>query len=108
MAREKVVHVGRELYDLYVGRGSEWGNPYKIGRDGDRREVLARYKDYLLRGEGRHLLEQISELEGMTLGCYCAPRGGITADDETQCHGQLLLQLVARRRAGLQERQGVA
>lgn len=98
MATERVVHVRRDPYDLYVGRGSDWGNPYKIGRDGDRREVLAKYKDYLLRGEGRHLLERIGELEGLTLGCYCAPDGGLTAEDETRCHGQLLLQLVAHRR----------
>lgn len=105
---ETVVHCKREQYDLYIGRGSDWGNPYKIGRDGDRREVLGKYKEYLLRGEGRTLLERIGELEGLTLGCYCAPRGGLTADDETHCHGQLLLQLVARRRAVLQGKQSAA
>lgn len=80
---ELVVHCEREAYDLYVGRGSDWGNPFKIGRDGDRREVLEKYKGYLLRGEGRHLLARIGELEGLTLGCYCAPVGGLTADDKT-------------------------
>ena len=105
---ELVVHCKREAYDLYVGRGSDWGNPFKIGRDGDRREVLEKYKGYLLRGEGRHLLARIGELEGLTLGCFCAPRGGLTADDETHCHGQLLLHLVTRRREVLQKRQGAA
>lgn len=101
---EKVVHCKREPYDLYIGRGSDWGNPYKIGRDGDRGEVLAKYKQYLLRGEGRHLLARIGELEGLTLGCFCSPDGGLTAEDETHCHGQLLLQLVARRRKKLGEK----
>jgi hypothetical protein len=93
-ATQKVVHIKRDPYDLYIGRGSVWGNPFKIGADGDRNEVLAKYKEYLLRGEGRHLLELIGELEGKTLGCFCAGPGGLTTHDKTHCHGQLLLRLV--------------
>ena len=100
----KVVHIRCESYDVYIGRGSAWGNPFKIGPDGTRAEVLIRYKDYLLRGEGRHLLDRLEELEGKTLGCFCAEAGGLTAHDETRCHGQLLLQLVERRRLVLNKR----
>lgn len=96
-AMQKVVHIRRDSYDLYIGRGSVWGNPFKIGPDGDRAEVLAKYKEYLLRGEGRHLLQRIDELEAKTLGCFCAERGGLTVHNETRCHGQLLLQLVELR-----------
>lgn len=95
---QKVVHIRRNRYDIYIGRGSIWGNPFKIGPDGDRAEVLRKYKDYLLRGEGRHLLQRIGELEGKTLGCFCAEAGGLTTTDETRCHGQLLLGLLERRR----------
>lgn len=69
---QKVVHIKRDHYQVYIGRGSIWGNPFKIGRDGDRAEVLRKYKAYLLRGEGRHLLDRIGELEGKSLGCFCA------------------------------------
>jgi hypothetical protein len=36
--RTRVVHCKRERYDVYIerGRGSRWGNPFVIGRDGDR------------------------------------------------------------------------
>lgn len=98
---QKVVHIRRDRYDIYIGRGSIWGNPFKIGPDGDRAEVLRKYKDYLLRGEGRHLLGRLDELEGSTLGCFCAPAGGLTTQDETHCHGQLLLQLLQHRRRTL-------
>ena len=30
--------------DMYIGRGSPWGNPYVIGKDGNRTEVIARYR----------------------------------------------------------------
>lgn len=91
---QRVVHIKRDPYQVYIGRGSIWGNPFKIGPDGDRSKVLAKYKEYLLRGEGRHLLEKIEELEGKTLGCFCSPKDGLTAHDATRCHGQLLLKIV--------------
>ncbi|MFM7243676.1 MAG: DUF4326 domain-containing protein, partial [Planctomycetaceae bacterium] len=31
-----VVHCKRSAYDVYIGRPSKWGNPFEIGRDGDR------------------------------------------------------------------------
>lgn len=101
---QKVVHVRREHYDVYIGRGSAWGNPYKIGRDGDRTEVLGKYKEYLLRGEGRPLLERIGELEEKTLGCFCAQAGGLSAREQTRCHGQLLLQILDYRGRALAQK----
>lgn len=95
---QKVVHIRRDHYEVYIGRGSIWGNPFRIGPDGSRAEVLGKYKEYLIRGERRHLLQRIDELEGKTLGCFCAPRGGLTARHETRCHGQLLLQILDHRR----------
>ena len=29
---------------IYVGRPSKWGNPFVIGRDGSRDEVIAKYR----------------------------------------------------------------
>ncbi len=40
-----VVNIDRnENYDVYIGRGSDWGNPYVIGIDGDRDEVIRKYQ----------------------------------------------------------------
>ena len=79
-----VVHCKRAPYDVYIGRGrgSHWGNPFVIGRDGDRAEVIEKYGRWLL--TQRELLVALPELRGRTLGCWCAPR---------PCHGDVLARL---------------
>jgi Domain of unknown function (DUF4326) len=32
---------------VYIGRGSKWGNPFRIGPDGDRVAVIAQYERWL-------------------------------------------------------------
>jgi hypothetical protein len=84
--RGRVVHCKRSSYDVYIGRPSKWGNPFAIGRDGTREQVIERYQRWL--GLQPQLLEQLGELEGKTLGCWCAPR---------PCHGDVLARLAAER-----------
>lgn len=48
IAHELVVHCKRAAHDVYIGRPSKWGNPFVIGRDGTREEVIARYAAWLL------------------------------------------------------------
>jgi hypothetical protein len=67
---------------VYIGRGSKWGNPFKIGRDGDRVAVIAKYERWL--ADQHHLLRALDELGGRDLVCFCAPRS---------CQGDLLLRL---------------
>ena len=67
---------------LYIGRGSQWGNPFRIGRDGDRATVIAKYERWL--ADQHHQLRALDELRGHDLVCFCAPRA---------CHGDLLLRL---------------
>jgi hypothetical protein len=96
----RVVHVKKDSYDVYVGRGrdSVWGNPFRIGVDGGREEVIEKYKAWITRGGGRPLLRRLGELEGATLGCWCAPKGGLAAhEDPVVCHGQILLKLLEHR-----------
>ena len=78
----KVVHCKREPYDIYVGRGSKWGNPFKIGPNGTREEVIAKYCDYI--AQQPHLLAALPEIKGKTLGCWCAPLA---------CHGHVQAEL---------------
>jgi hypothetical protein len=86
-----VVHCKRERYDVYIGRGrcprtgepGRWGNPFRIGRDGTREEVIEKYKRWL-RDEleaGRIHLCDLAALHGRMLGCWCAP---------APCHGEVL------------------
>lgn len=77
----KVVHCKREQYDVYIGRPSKWGNPFVIGKDGTREEVVAKYEAYIKTTE---LMNDLHELKGKTLGCWCSPKC---------CHGDVLLRL---------------
>lgn len=75
-----------EHFDTYCGRGTLWGNPYAIGVDGDRDEVIRKFKydfdrDYL-KG-GNDFKEKLKKLRGHTLGCHCKPYA---------CHGDVLAQ----------------
>lgn len=45
----KVVHCKKEKYDVYIGRPSKWGNPFIVGADGTRDEVIQKYKDWISR-----------------------------------------------------------
>lgn len=74
-----VVHCKKEPYDVYIGRPSKWGNPFVIGKDGTREEVLALYRTWV----ATQTLP-FSELRGLTLGCWCAPY---------PCHGDILMEL---------------
>ena len=80
----KVVHCKKDLYDVYIGRPSIWGNPYRIGRDGTREEVIEKYRKYIQSSSKIHLIE---DLRGKTLGCWCKPN---------PCHGDILVELLER------------
>ena len=71
--------------DVYIGRGSKWGNPFRIGWDGTREEVIARYAEWIKTKP--ELLAALPELRGRNLACYCAPKA---------CHGDILLKLANR------------
>lgn len=66
---------------VYIGRGSPYGNPFVIGKDGNRAEVIAKYRVYLEADE--NLLNKVkTELKGKNLLCFCKPAG---------CHGDIIL-----------------
>lgn len=88
---------------VYVGRGSRWGNPFVIGKDGTAAECVEKYADWLMpyRHHGANsgldafllseanLTEVILELRGRNLACWCAPG--------QPCHADLLLSLANTR-----------
>lgn len=94
----KVVHCKKEPYDVYIGRPSKWGNPfshkentiakYKVK---NKEEAIDAYHKWILNQPD--LLNSLHELEGKTLGCWCAP---------SKCHGDILIKLMneARRKNG--------
>ena len=61
---------------------TKWANPFKIGRDGEREEVLAKYRAWLLKRP--EPMAALPELRGKDLVCWCAPE---------PCHADVLLEL---------------
>ena len=78
-----VVNLRYEKYDVYIGRGSKWGNKYIIGKDGNREEVVDKYEKDIRQNE--HLLSLLYELKNKRLGCFCKP---------LSCHGDVLVKLI--------------
>lgn len=94
MSRTKVVHCKKEKYDVYIGRPSKWGNPFTHIKDkktkaeyvvSSREEAIEKYREWITEGEGKHLLKDLHELQGKTLGCWCKPK---------PCHGDVLVELI--------------
>ncbi len=78
----RVVHCKRKQFDVYIGRPSKWGNPFVIGKDGTRDEVIRKYESWLRTQPD--LLAALPELRGKVLGCCCSPHA---------CHGDVLVRL---------------
>jgi len=84
----KVVNLRNETYDLYIGRenktfglkASKWANPFTLD-EFTREDSLIWYEDYIRRTE---LYDDLEELTGLTLGCWCKPK---------ECHGDVLIRL---------------
>ncbi len=86
--------------NVYIGRGgvvfidgkrypstsSEFANPYKIGQDGDRTEVIEKYSEMVEQKIKSYpeLKNKIKNLKGKNLGCWCKP---------DLCHGDILFNL---------------
>lgn len=85
-----VVHFKKQPYNVYIGRPGEWGNPFTIGKDGDRTEVISKYEKWIERklidipGFRSYI---IRELKGKVLGCWCHPK---------KCHGDVLAKICDR------------
>lgn len=73
---------------VYVGRPTKWGNPFIIGKDGTRQEVIELYRDLVQRNAPSFPAPNINtiraELKGKDLVCWCAPQS---------CHADVLLEI---------------
>lgn len=88
MSHPLVVHCKKAKYDVYCGRPSKWGNPFAIGPDGTRTEVIRRYEEWLKAQPD--LLASLGELKGKVLACWCAPLA---------CHCEILAKLANQEEA---------
>ena len=76
---------------VYVARPSPLGNPYEIGRDGERAVVIQKYAVWLderLRERDPVVLTALLGIRaGDALVCHCAPK---------RCHAEVIAQVLAR------------
>jgi hypothetical protein len=85
-----IVNVARgESCDVLVDRSGPWGNPFVIGVDGDRQEVIAKFRNWF--PKQKKLVDQLEELLGKRLGCHCAPAA---------CHGDVLKEFLGKKIRG--------
>jgi hypothetical protein len=82
MSHPLVAHCKQSNFEVYVGRPTKWGNPFEMGKDGSRAQVVAKYRQWI--GTQANLLRDLHELRGKVLGCYCAPQA---------CHADILAEL---------------
>jgi hypothetical protein len=90
-----VVNIRLEGYDYFIGRtshGYHYGNPFHIGRDGNRREVIDKFKRWLDGDpEFAHIepdrrlwvLENMHAMKDSRIGCFCKPK---------DCHGDIYVE----------------
>ena len=79
----RAVNYNVEAYDVLIDRRTKWGNPFIIGRDGNRTEVIDKYRQWI--GVNKELRGMLHELKGKRLGCCCKPKA---------CHGDVLVEMV--------------
>ena len=83
-------------FDVYVGRHSYgyrdqgWENPFKIGREGTRGEVVQKYEDWI-HAQPELMAKAKRELKCKVLGCWCAPHA---------CHGDVLARIANEEGGG--------
>lgn len=87
----EVVNIKFDEYDVLIQRGTIWGNPYRIGVDGTRNEVLKKYEMLLLNKirSGIITLDELRSLSGKRLGCSCKING-----KNIKCHGDIIAKYV--------------
>ena len=89
MKKTIVVNKNKSEYDVYIGRGSIFGNPYIIGRDGTREEVIKKYRKWFYNKLRSPKFQfEINKLSGKRLGCFCKP---------LDCHGDVIANYLNKK-----------
>lgn len=89
----EVVNLNEQSYDIYIGRAkninliNKFGNPFIIGKDGNRDEVIEKYRVYLINQIkiGNITKSELKNMYGKKLGCFCKP---------LKCHGDILKEFI--------------
>ena len=84
-----VFHIRNAPADaVRIDRKTPWGNPFIIGVNGDRSEVIAAFRLWVQTCDDAHatwIRAHVHELAGKDLACWCAL--------DASCHCDVLLEL---------------
>ena len=89
-SNEKNEYIGRKTDSF---EKSKWANPFLISRTNSREQAVSQFQQYILANS--KLLQDLHELKGKNLGCWCFPK---------LCHGNILLKLLKEITSGEQQR----
>ena len=100
--RTRVGHWKRDRCDVYIGRGSKWGNPYVWPGAARKSKHLVTETETPLADYEAHvraspsLMAQLHELQGKVLGCWCVRLDDPDPErhEDERCHGHVLQRLV--------------
>ena len=98
MTQATVVSIHREKYDVYIGRAGRgedgyFGNPFRVGKDGNRAEAIQKFRTYF---DARIVNDleykrRVLDLRGKRLGCFCKPQ---------PCHGDVIAEWLESKSQG--------
>ena len=87
---KKNVYIGRKKEGIF--EQSKWANPHIITRTNRREKAVSQYLAYIL--SNNKLRQDLHELKGANLGCWCSPK---------LCHGHIILKLLNQQTVGEQQ-----
>lgn len=86
----KVVNRHKSKFDVYIGRGTKFGNPFTSAEFG-RTLAINKFEEYFRDrlANDPSLLQELMKLDGKLLGCSCKPKA---------CHGDVLVKIINEHR----------
>lgn len=76
-----------EPYDIFIGRPSKFSNPFIIGKDGTRTDVIRKFEEYFKTHS--QLDKFVKELDGKKIACWCSL--------DEKCHGDSIIAIIKHR-----------
>jgi len=95
-----VSHFKKHGCEIYIGRPTEWGNPYTHISDKEtkaefvvptRKDAIQKYEEYLLSSE---LIDKVQSLKGKVLGCWCVSEIRDGSSKNPVCHGEVIARIL--------------
>jgi hypothetical protein len=95
-----VSHLKKHGCDVYIGRPSEFGNPFTHISDKEtkaefvvssRKEAIQKYEDYL---HSSGLINKLDTLKGKILGCWCVSEIRDGSNKNPVCHGEVIAKIL--------------